>query len=326
MVADGGAPDISFIVPVRDSATHLRRCLASIRGAVDGFAAEIIVVDNGSTDTSADVARAAGVRLLHQPDNNVSAARNAAAQVAGGALLAFVDADQELARGWAAAAVGLMQGAGAAAVGSPYRSPPGGTWVQQMYDRLRRHQHGTREVEWLPSGNLVVSRAAFGRAGGFDPSLETCEDVDLCQRLRRHGGRILASDELESVHHGDPRTLGALFRGELWRGRDNLRVSLRGPFTWRSIPGVLFPILTLVGMASVAGGLILWPVVTWRLAALGVLVLGLPVCVRAAVLLSADGRRTPPAIMQALLFAAVYEAARALALVARAGHGLRRAD
>jgi hypothetical protein len=58
-------------------------------------------------------------------------------------------------------------------------------------------------------------------------------------------------------HFGDPATLGELFRGELWRGRDNLRVSLRGPVDWRDLPSVIVPLLWLTSMltALVALGL-----------------------------------------------------------------------
>ena len=51
---------------------------------------------------------------------------------------------------------------------------------------------------------------------------------------------------MRNVHFGDPATLWDLFRGELWRGRDNLRISLRGPLTWRGLPSVVIPIVDVV--------------------------------------------------------------------------------
>src|SRR5205814_5569345 len=89
-------------------------------------------------------------------------------------------------------------------------------------------------------------RSPFEAVGAFDVSLETCEDVDLCNRLRAAGYRIVSDSRLRNIHHGDPRTLWDLFEGEIWRGRDNLRVSLRGPFTWRALPGVLIPVVNLI--------------------------------------------------------------------------------
>jgi hypothetical protein len=315
---------LSFIIPVRNDAARLRRCLDTTEA---GAAHEVIVVDNGSTDGSADVARSAGARVLSLPGQRVSALRNAAAQVAAGDLLAFVDADHELGPGWAAAAERLFRDEpGTVAAGAPYHAPADGTWVQRMYDHLRTRHAGRRLTEWLPSGNLVVRRDAFQAVGGFDTSLETCEDVDLCQRLAAAGGRVVEFDELTSVHRGDPRTLRALFLGELWRGRDNLRVTLRGPLSFRSLPSILIPIGILVGLAGMTVGIALWPLVGWPVAAAGALLVVALVATRASVLLRrvSKGRPSGRAAVEALLVGGVYDVARACALVARPSHDLRK--
>jgi GT2 family glycosyltransferase len=59
---------------------------------------------------------------------------------------------------------------------------------------------------------MAVSKEAFFSIGGFDQTLETCEDVDLRQRLRARGWRVVGDDRLHNVHFGDPATLGHLFR------------------------------------------------------------------------------------------------------------------
>ena len=92
--------------------------------------------------------------------------------------------------------------------------------MQRAYDGFRRRSSGRREVDWLGSGNLAVSRSAFEAVHGFDVTLTTCEDVDLCRRLRERGYRIVSDSRLRSVHLGDPRSLKALFVSELWRGRE----------------------------------------------------------------------------------------------------------
>ena len=203
----------SIIVPVRDDATRLRRCLQSIRSnGLPGGTTEIIVADNGSRDDSPTVAADAGARVLSLPDLRVSALRNSAAAAASGDVLAFVDADHELAPGWMAAADDCMRDPAIAAAGALYVDPPAGTWVQQMYGALRGRTQGRHDTEWLGSGNMIVRKEAFERVRGFDVSLEACEDVDLCRRLRSAGFRIVADERLRSIHHGDPPTLRALFR------------------------------------------------------------------------------------------------------------------
>jgi hypothetical protein len=166
----------------------------------------------------------------------------------------------------------------------------------------------------------------FEQLGGFDSSLETCEDVDLCQRILAAGGRIVASDRLISVHRGDPPTLRALFFGELWRGRDNLRVSLRAPLTLKALPGVAFPLIYLMALLALAVGLLTFAFGGWLLAAAGALAILSVIMLRAGALLmnAASGTRGPVVLLQAMLVATVYDTARALALVSRQDHGIRR--
>lgn len=319
-------PRLSFVIPVRNDATRLRRCLESIRADASHVPSEIIVADNGSTDGSADAARELGARVVSLPNRRVSDVRNVAASHASSGILAFVDADHTLASGWATAAMTSLTDPSISAVGADYHAPPDGTWVQQMYDNLRARTPVPRRTEWLPSGNMVVKKSAFFRVNGFDTTLESCEDVDLSRRLREDGGGLLANDALWSVHHGDPRSLRALFFAELWRGRDNLRVSLRDTLTWKSALGLCLTLAVLKAMVAILlGGLTLAIGGIWVIA--GGTLLALSVFSARAMLLL---RRIPPAkrrlvhAVQAFLVAATYDTARALALVVRVGHDVRR--
>jgi hypothetical protein len=193
-----------------------------------------------------------------------------------------------------------------------------------MYDGFRRRPSGHQPVNWLPSGNLVLRRVAFQSIEGFDESLVTCEDVDFCHRLRAKGWQLLEADELRSVHHGDPATLGALFRGELWRGQDNLRVSVRAFGGLRDLPSIAFPIAALCGLLAAAGGLVAWPFVGPLPMVAGLLLLVWLLAVRTAVLFRRTS--TTPALLrlfQAMLVAGTYDLARGCALVVHAPHELR---
>jgi hypothetical protein len=320
----GGVPFVSIVIPVRNDAARLQRCLASIAHTTypsDRF--EILVADNGSTDASPEVARNAGASVLRFPDIRVSEVRNRAATIARGDVLVFVDADHELDLHWIPHAIETLVSSGAAAVGAGYYAPEDGTWVQKMYDSFRLRTPGLRQVDWLGSGSLAVWRNTFRDLGGFDIRLETCEDVDFCQRLRMKRYVLFSDDRLRSVHLGDPRTLRALFFGELWRGRDNLRVSLRGPVTLRALPSIFIPVTLLVMLAAIPIALVVEP--AWLVLAVaggGILLLTILRVVR---MLMHMRRCTPVLIARAWLVAIVYEVARALALVARTPHGVRQA-
>jgi glycosyltransferase involved in cell wall biosynthesis len=330
---------VSFIIPVRNDAARLRRCLTTIRANTPATAdIEIIVADNGSTDDTPDVARSFGARVLSLPSLSVAALRNRAATEARGQVLAFVDADHEIDPLWVASALESLAPPDVAAVGALCFAPADGTWVQRMYDALRGRTQGQSDVEWLGSGNMAVRRELFDKVGGFDVSLETCEDVDLCQRLLQAGFRVRGDDRMRNVHLGDPATLGKLYRSELWRGRDNLRVSLRYGLTLRGLPSVIMPVLELICLLIVPLALGFWLAFAlgeWQDPRLGVVrvsVLALIIGLAALALPTAltllrvmrmarwGGLRGPADLGRAFVVAGTYDLARAVALLAKARH------
>ena len=314
---------VSFIIPVKNDAKRLRASLAAIAAnAGSGAAIEIVVADNGSTDDSADVAASAGARVLRLPSLGVSDLRNRAAEASTGELLAFVDADNVVAPGWVASALDVMGDDKTGAAGALCSAPPDGTWVQAAYDALRGRTIGRSDASWLGSGNLAVRRVAFEAVHGFDTTLEACEDVDLCQRLRATGWKIIGDERLASVHLGDPPTLRALFRGERWRGRDNLKVSLRGTLTLRDLPSMLIPVLDLAAAGAIVWGLVTWPLEgrpAAYMALAGVAIIAGFAALR-VLRRMLSGALRPSAIARTLAVALTYDVARALAIVWPGAH------
>jgi GT2 family glycosyltransferase len=310
------------VIPVRNDVVRLRRCLASIlANEYPRELIEIIVVDNDSTDGSAQAARDCGAVVIKTSQGPVAALRNKGARAALGSIVAFVDSDHEIDRHWIETALEVLSEDDVVATGAPYLTQPGCNWVQQQYDGLRDRPLRRQDVAWLGSGNFVIKRAAFERIGGFDATLTACEDVDLCNRLQQAGYRIVAEPDLRSVHFGDPRTLRAVFFGELWRGRDNLRVTLNGPRTFRHLRSAIVPLADLLCLAGALGSLFLGRP---ALAAVLLMIALIPAALRASVMLKRQLHRNAVAAAQAVVVAIVFDLARALALVARGSHRARR--
>lgn len=312
--------DVTFVIPVRNDAIRLRRCLDTVKRELADTAGAIVVVDNGSTDDSAAVASAMGAHVVSAPGVPVAVARNEGVrQHPYGDVIAFVDADHELLPGWLVAARSALDRPQVTAASAAYLGPPAPTAVQRWYGALRGETSAEAPIEWAGAGNLVIRRPVFERVGGFDESLEACEDVDLCFRVRQAGGTIWGTPGMRSVHHGDPRTLGHLFRGELWRGRGNIRVSLRGPWSPRSVASMALPVLQLLALPGAALLALATSHGMGALLASLVLLVG-PACLRTLLLFR---RRRPESLNDAVAGLAVcltYDVARALALVRRAEH------
>lgn len=193
----------SVIVPARDAAHTLPRTLDALRDQETDFAYEVLVVDDGSRDATADLVRAAGepVRLVGPLERGKGAAlaRNAGVRESKGALLAFCDSDCFPVRGWLAAGVRalehaeLVQGKALPEPGVPIGPFDRSLWV-------------TREAGLWETANLFTTRAIFDRVGGFEDTVITAgkrpmgEDVWFGWRAKRSGARsAFCSQAL--VHH-----------------------------------------------------------------------------------------------------------------------------
>jgi len=159
---------ISVVVPCRNARAWLDQALSSLVDAAQHeLAVEVVVLDNGSTDgTAEEVERRWGsqVTLLRAPRRTVGALRNLGAAHGGGTILSFVDADCAIAPGYFGIVRELLAETGAAAVGCYYELPPVPTALERAWDRLHSPaQDGPAAM--INAGNLAVSRPAFEAVG-----------------------------------------------------------------------------------------------------------------------------------------------------------------
>jgi glycosyltransferase involved in cell wall biosynthesis len=183
-------PRVSVIVPARDAGQTLPRTLAALTAQRLDEAFEVIVVDDGSRDDTAAVARGPGdpIRVIQQPARGPAAARNRGAALARGGLLAFCDADVFPTGGWLAAGVSAL--AGADLVQGRVLPDPGAPLGP--FDRTL--WIGSQVGLW-ETANLFVTREAFDAAGGFEEWLSPrrgkalAEDAWFGYRALRAGAR-----------------------------------------------------------------------------------------------------------------------------------------
>jgi len=194
-------PAVSVVIPVKDRAEELARCLASLaRLDYPQEKLQVIVVDDGSGDDSPLVARQAGALVLPSggTGRGPAAARNVGASAATGDILAFIDSDCSASAGWLAellpafddpdmvAVGGLVDGMCTASAVDRYEA----VMSSLSLGSRERSGSGGNDTFYLPSCNLLVRRSAFLAARGFDDGMHVGEDVDLTWRLRDAGWTI----------------------------------------------------------------------------------------------------------------------------------------
>jgi glycosyltransferase involved in cell wall biosynthesis len=177
---------ISFVVPAHDEEQLIGRTLTAIHTAARELAGpyELIVVDDGSSDRTAAIARAHGATVIAVTFRQIARARNAGAHAATGATLIFVDADTVVHVGALRAAVRALQAGavgGGATVMVDGRLPVWGTLLLPLVRALLRAAR-------VPAGCFVFcTRAAFEAVGGFDERLYAAEEIAFGRALRRQG-------------------------------------------------------------------------------------------------------------------------------------------
>ena len=240
-------PFVSFIIPMKNEEDYISSCLDSvfsINYPTDRF--EVIVVDNLSTDTSVILCERYKVKLYSYDGKTVGSVRNFGVSQANGEVLVFLDADCVIYENFLMKALEALCMKDVCAVGFiSCVEISSSTWVERCWailNKILEKDGGLEVVKWLPTFNLSVWRRCFEDVGGFDETLQSCEDVDLSNKLNRTS-RLIRSSGSEVIHLGEDKSVKELFMKEIWRGEgafSNL-ISSR-EFNASSIASVFIPI------------------------------------------------------------------------------------
>ena len=201
---------VSVIVPAYNAEATITECLDALRDAMRADD-ELIVFDDGSTDSTPAIALAAGALIVTNPGRpkGPGHGRNMAAASASKPYLMFVDADVIIAPGTIDRLVDEVGKTGAVAAFGSYDDHPRSRRLPALYANLRHHfvhQSGSRDATTFWSGIGLMNAAVFRDLGGYDDILFThpsIEDVELGMRLINAGHRIRLVPDAQGTHWKD---------------------------------------------------------------------------------------------------------------------------
>jgi glycosyltransferase involved in cell wall biosynthesis len=189
-------PKVSIVVASYNADRTLATCLDSL-AKLNYPDYEIILVDDGSTDTTAQIASLhPNVRFIrHERNRGLSVARNTGIAVAQGEIVAFTDADCRADEDWLFYLVGDLLNSEFAAMGGPNLLPPEDSAVAAAVmvspGGPAHVMLDDRQAEHIPGCNMAFYKWALAEVGGFDPIYRTAgDDVDICWRVQQAGGKI----------------------------------------------------------------------------------------------------------------------------------------
>jgi len=284
---NAGLTQVSIIIPAFNEARMIGKCLDALTHLE--FPAgqfEVILVDNGSEDATLEIARSFADRLkltiLQKHGVKISALRNLGANAAHGAILAFLDADCLPPPAWLMDILALAPCDGTGVVGAHYLLPENSTWVGRTW-HIYQEAPKSGDVSHVPAGDLIMRREDFIRVRGFDESIQTNEDYELCDRVRKAGMPVRAFPGIGVVHLGTAQSLKVFYRKQRWHGTHVVNVFLRDVLHSDNKNAVMFELYTLVCVVGLLVGCMVGVMRgVWLLAVVSICGLLLPPVVLAA--------------------------------------------
>jgi cellulose synthase/poly-beta-1,6-N-acetylglucosamine synthase-like glycosyltransferase len=225
---------ISIIVPSHNAAQSITACVTALCQQETAVPYEIIVVADGCTDATAQLAEAAGARVLQQAQQGPAAARNVGLHAAQGDIICFTDADCVPRPDWLAAMIAPLQAdpevVGVKGIYATCQKELTARFVQleyeDKYDRLLRFDH----ISFMDSYSAACRRQVLLEIGGFDEHFKTAsvEDRELSYRLAAQGHKMVFQPRAVVVHSHTP-SLAGYIRKKFFNGYWNARVLRQFP-------------------------------------------------------------------------------------------------
>ncbi|MEM3885055.1 MAG: glycosyltransferase [Nitrososphaerota archaeon] len=220
------SPSCSVVIIARNAEKTISDCLSSLLR--QRFKPkEIIVVDNGSTDSTAKIATKFGVKVIYEPIVGRSRARNRGIIESDGELVAFIDADAVADVDWLAWLMKRYEHGGLAGVAGSIKALNPDKFAAKLLELA------TANKPHYGGGNIMYEKDAIVRVGMFNENLQMAEDVELAWRVLKAGKKI-GFEPRAIVYHAHRESMSELLRQQYNFGKWSVRArKIHGMSTWK---------------------------------------------------------------------------------------------
>jgi cellulose synthase/poly-beta-1,6-N-acetylglucosamine synthase-like glycosyltransferase len=226
---------VSVIIPAYNAEKTINRCLdALLDQSYQRDLYEIIVVNDGSLDKTADIVKGYPVRYISQENKGPASARNKGAEAAEGEIILFTDSDCVPDKNWISEMVKPFNDPEASAVKGAYRTHQSGIVArfsqlefEERFEMLKK----VKSIDMVDTYSAGFRRDIFLRMGGFDCSFPVAnnEDTELSYRMSRLGFKMVFNPDAIVYHLNHPDSIRRYARLKFWRGYWRMVVYKRFP-------------------------------------------------------------------------------------------------
>jgi glycosyltransferase involved in cell wall biosynthesis len=226
---------VSVVVPAYNAEKTINTCLTALVGQTYPHGLrEIIVVDDGSTDSTADIVGRYPVRLIRQSNKGPASARNAGANTSTGEIIMFTDSDCAPEPDWIEQMLKPFANPAVCAVKGAYKSNQpqltarfSQVEFEERFELLKRAE----SIDMVDTYSAAFRREVFVGAGGFDESFPSAnnEDTDLSYKLSLAGKKMAFNPDAIVYHMGHPACVERYLKVKFWRGYWRMVVYERYP-------------------------------------------------------------------------------------------------
>lgn len=231
-------PRISVIVCTYNGSATIKKCLEGI-SKIEYPNFEVIVINDGSTDGTADIVKTFDVKLISTSNYGLSTARNTGMYNASGEIIAYIDDDAWPDRHWLQYIAHAYATSDHACIGGPNISPYDSGFISTCVANAPGgpvHVLETDEIaEHVPGCNMTFRRNALVKIGGFDPVFRSAgDDVDTCWRIQQ-SGRTIGFHPSAVVWHQRRNSLKAYWRQQKGYGKAEALLEAKWPEKYNSL-------------------------------------------------------------------------------------------
>jgi glycosyltransferase involved in cell wall biosynthesis len=206
-------PTVSVIIPAHNSEKLIAKCLKSVVDAIPENK-EIIVIDDGSTDNTSEIASKFPVKLIRLAKRSGQAtAKNVGFELSTGEIVVFVDSDTIVTKHFfveLASALSRDQVGGAGGLVLPIKSDIiSSSFMVRLFGYSPISEKENIEIDSTPGGCSAYHRKVLTEIGGFDTNLKQGEELDMNIRIRKAGYKLLIVPSAK-IYHDHPTTLQKL--------------------------------------------------------------------------------------------------------------------